>query len=89
MTSLICRRPADLLGLQKGSIKVGNDADLIVIDLKDEKRIRSIDLHSKCMWSPFEDWKAIFPSTVFVRGERLIDSGEIQVKKGFGEFVGE
>jgi len=89
LNSLISRRPADLLNLKKGAIKVGNDADLIVVDLNDEKRIRSDDLHYKCHWTPFEDWRAIFPSTVFIRGERLIDSGEIQVKKGFGKFVGE
>ena len=42
------------------------------------------------MWmTPFEDWKAIFPSTVFVRGIKLIDDGEIQVKQGFGNFVGD
>ena len=89
LNSLICRRPADLLNLQKGAIEVGKEADFIVIDLKDETRIKSDDLHYKCQWTPFEDWRAIFPSTVFVRGKRLIDRGEIQVKKGFGKFVGE
>jgi dihydroorotase len=86
---LICRRPAELLNVQKGAIKIGNDADLIVVDLSDETRIRSDDLHYKCQWTPFEDWRAIFPSNVFVRGKKLIDNGEIQVKKGFGKFVGE
>lgn len=89
LNSLICRRPASLLDLPKGAIEIGNDADLIVIDLKEETRIKSDNLHSKCKWSPFEDWKAIFPSIVFVRGKKLIDDGEIQVKKGYGNFVGE
>ena len=88
VVSLICRRPADLLNVSKGSIEIGRDADLIVVDFKDETRIKSDNLHSKCGWSPFEDWYALFPQHVFVRGEKLIDEGEIQVKQGFGKFVG-
>jgi len=86
--SLICSRPADLLGVPKGRIEVGKDADFIVVDFKDECRIKSEKLHSSCGWTPFEDWPAIFPMTFFVRGEKLIQDGEIQVKQGCGKFVG-
>jgi len=86
--SLMCHRPAELLNVPKGKIEVGRDADLIVVDLKDETKIKADDLHSKCGWSPFEDWPAIFPSHVFVRGEKLIEEHEIQVSRGFGRFVG-
>jgi len=88
LISLICKRPAELLNVQKGAIEVGRDADFIVVDIKEESRIRSDKLHSKCGWTPFEDWHAIFPTHVFVRGEKLIEDHEIQVKKGFGRFVG-
>ena len=88
VVSLISRRPGELLGIKKGCIKKGFDADFIVVDLKDEKRIESSNLHSKCGWTPFEDWPAIFPETVFVRGEKLIDENEIQINQGFGEFIG-
>ena len=87
--SLICMRPAELLQVNKGKIEIGYDADLVVVDLKeDECKIKSDMLHSKCGWSPFEDWPAIFPSHVFVRGEKLIEDHEIQVNQGFGRFVG-
>jgi dihydroorotase len=89
VVSLICFRPAELMGISKGKIEVGKDADLIVVDINKETRINSENLHSKCRWTPFEDWRAIFPSHVFVRGEKLIDEGEIHVKQGFGRFVGE
>ena len=88
LISLICQRPAELLGIQKGKIEIGRDADFIVVDLKEEARIKSSNLHSKCGWTPFEDWSAIFPSHVFVRGEKLIEEHEIQVSQGFGRFVG-
>ena len=58
------------------------------MDLKDETKIKSDDIHFKCGWTPFEDWPAVFPSHVFVRGERLIEDNEIQVSRGFGRFVG-
>ena len=87
--SLLCMRPAQLLQINKGRIAEGYDADFIVVDQKeDDFRIKSDKLHSKCQWSPFEDWSAVFPSHVFVRGEKLIEDHEIQVKQGFGRFVG-
>ncbi len=87
--SLICERPAELLDISKGKLEVGRDADFIVVDLKDDYRIKSDNLHSKCGWTPFEDWSAIFPTHVFIRGEKLIEDHEIQVSQGFGRFVGD
>ncbi len=86
--SLICSRPAELVGISKGCLKKDFDADFIVIDLKKADRIKSSKLHSKCECTPFESWSAIFPESVFVRGEKLIDENKIQVTQGFGRFVG-
>ena len=86
--SAICERPAELLGVPKGRIEIGRDADLTVVDIKEESEIKPDNLHSKCGWTPFEGYKALFPKYVFVRGERLIEDCEIQVNKGFGKFVG-
>jgi dihydroorotase len=88
LVSLLCIKPANLLGISKGRLEVGCDADFIVADLKDEGRIKSENLHSRCGWTPFEDWPAIFPEAVFIRGEKVIEDNEIQVKQGFGKFVG-
>jgi len=87
--STICEKPAEILNVSKGKIQIGKDADLIVVDIKEETRIKSEGLHSKCKWSAFEDWKAIFPKCVFIRGESVIEDNEISVSKGFGRFVGE
>ena len=86
--SLLCGRPAEILNIPKGKIEKGKDADLIIVDLKDETKIRADNLHSKCGWTPFEDWPAIFPTHVFIRGEKLIEDSSIKVKQGFGKFVG-
>ena len=89
LISLLCEKPANLLGVPKGKIEVGRDADFIIADLKEDCKIKSENLHSKCGWTPFEDWPAVFPECVFVRGEKLIEDHEIQVSQGFGRFVGE
>jgi dihydroorotase len=88
LISLLCIRPAELMNISKGRLEIGYDADFIVIDFKDEYKIRSDKLHSKCGWSPFEDWPAVFPECVFIRGEKLIEDHEIQVSQGIGRFVG-
>jgi dihydroorotase len=88
LISMLCVRPANLMGVSKGRLEAGFDADFIVVDLKDDCKIKSENLHSKCGWSPFEDWPAIFPENVFIRGEKLIDENEIQVSQGFGNFIG-
>ncbi len=87
--SLLCEKPAELLNVPKGYIQIGKDADLIVVGIKKEIKIKSENLHSKCKWSAFEDWEAIFPTHVFIRGEKVIEDNEIQVSQGFGRFIGE
>jgi len=89
LISLLCSRPADLLGVSKGRLETGYDADFIVVDIKKEEKIESENLHSRCGWSPFNDWPAVFPEAVFIHGEKVIENKEIQVKQGFGRFIGE
>ena len=88
LISIICEKPAELVGIPKGKIEVGRDADIIVLDIKKDCKIKSERLHSKCEWSPFEDWSAIFPMHVFIRGEKLIEDDEMLGSQGFGRFVG-
>ena len=88
LISLVCTRPANLLGIPKGKFEIGFDADFVVIDMDNDSKIKSDNLHSKCGWTPFEDWPAIFPESVFIRGEKMIEENEVQVKPGFGKFVG-
>jgi len=83
----MCERPARLLGVPKGKIEVGMDADFIFVDLKNICKITAEKLHSKCGWSPYEGMEAIFPSDVFIRGHRVVENYELCVGKGFGERV--
>jgi dihydroorotase len=88
LLALLCERPAQLLNLPKGKIEVGRDADFIVVDMKKTEPITAEKLHSKCGWTPFEGFPAIFPSMTFIRGEKVIDDHQVLVKQGFGTSVG-
>ena len=68
-------RPGEVFGLKKGRIEVGYDADLVVVDMMNESVIKGERLHSKCGWTAYEGKPAIFPKTVFLRGEKMIENG--------------
>jgi len=88
LLTLLCEKPAQLINLPKGKIEVGRDADFIVVDMKKTETITAEKLHSKCGWTPFEGFQGIFPSMMFIRGEKVIDDHHILVKQGFGKSVG-
>jgi D-hydantoinase len=87
---IFCKRPAEIFGLypQKGIIEVGSDADLTIIDLKKEKKVKADELHYKCGWTPYEGMVlAGWPQLVICRGEPICEDGEVVRKSGFGKFV--
>ncbi|MFP4001267.1 MAG: dihydroorotase [Thermoplasmata archaeon] len=80
--------PAKRLGLKRGKIKEGYDAELINIDFRDSNAINSERLHYKCGWSPFEGFQAIFPKYVISKGELIVDDKEFIGEKGEGNYIG-
>ena len=50
-------KPADIIGINKGRLKKGADADLTLIDLDAEWTIDPEKFHSRSKNSPFEDYK--------------------------------
>ena len=82
---VLIEAPARRFCPQKGSIGEGKDADIIVLDMKDIRKIKGEELHSKAGWTPFEGMEGIFPEEVYVRGRRIIKKGNFEGEKGFGE----
>jgi len=81
---------AKIFGLypRKGAISIGSDADFVIVDLNLEKEVRVEDLKSACDYSLFEGqilkgW----PVKTIVRGEVVMDNGEITAEPGYGVFV--
>jgi len=81
LTRAACYRPASLFDLNKGYIDVGMDADLTVVDLKKTTTVKGDRLLSKCGWTPFEGWEAVFPHAVFVRGSMVMEDSVITDKR--------
>ena len=69
----------------KGRIEEGYDADLVLVDPDASTPIEATELHSKCMWTPFEGTNAVFPELTMLRGTVVYRNGEFT--EGTGENV--
>ena len=71
--------PAKLLGLdQKGSLKIGAIADLVVVDPKIEKTVDTNEFYSKGKNCPFIGEKLFgWPWMVFKNGKLVLSEGRI------------
>jgi dihydroorotase len=80
-------RPAKLFGLypRKGAIRVGGDADIVLVDPVKTKTITDADVLSKCGWTPYAGVtvKGV-PLYTFLRGRAIYDDGSLAVSDGFG-----
>ncbi len=48
--------PAKILGINRGTLKIGSDADIVIIDINREFKVKSEEFISKGKNSPFEGW---------------------------------
>ena len=90
LTELICSNPGKLMGLypQKGAIKIGSDADLVLIDPHKRVTITHSKLHSNCDWSPYEGMKLYgVPEMTISRGKIIAENGTFIGKAGWGKFI--
>ncbi len=88
LIQLLATKPADIFGLERGSIHVGDVADLVVVDMDQEYVIDSSKFHSKAKYSPFDGWKMKGrPVKTFVSGRLAFDSGEIVAEPGSGPIL--
>ena len=89
LIKLTAKEPARIFHLKKrGSLAVGNWADLVVVDMKRECIIDSSLFVSKAKYSPFDGMRIKgMPIMTFVNGNLIMDSGEIVAKPGTGLVV--
>lgn len=82
--------PAKVMGQfpRKGCIRVGSDADLVLVDMKMQRVIRGEGLHGKTKWTPFEGWRTRgAPIATYVRGVEAYVDGEAVASPGHGVFL--
>jgi dihydroorotase len=87
LVNAVCEKPGEIFGINKGKIEVGYDADLIMVDMREEVEIDTENLHSKCGWSAYEGFSAVFPKFTFLRGEIVVEDWELTGEVGWGEMV--
>jgi dihydroorotase len=81
---LICENPSKIFHLEnKGFIKEGMDADIVMVDMKKEGIINPDDFKSKAKFSPFKGFKVRgMPIMTMVRGEVVMEEGDVFKNKG-------
>lgn len=87
---LVSTNPARIMGLspQKGSIEIGRDADLMILDPGEEKIISTEVLHQHCDYTPFTGMSVKgWPKIVMLRGKVLVRDGILRASKGFGQYI--
>src|SRR5213083_64434 len=90
MVELLSTNPAKLFGLypRKGTIAVGSDADIVVFDPEKTLTISAETHHSKSDYNLFEGTEVTgVPEVVLLRGQILVENGELVASPGVGQFV--
>jgi dihydroorotase len=80
-------RPAKIFGLypRKGAIRVGADADIVLVDPAKRHTITDADVLSKCGWTPYAGREVQgIPMYTLLRGTLINDNGTLELHEGFG-----
>jgi dihydropyrimidinase len=87
---IISTTPARLFGLypRKGTIAVGSDADIVVLDPERRVVIDERKLHTRAGYDPFHGKDITgWPVTTLARGEVVAHEGEFLGRQGRGRLI--
>jgi dihydropyrimidinase len=86
---LVATTPARVYHLpNKGAIEVGRDADLVVVNLDEERLVTDASLHDPQAYTIFAGQTMRgWPITTISRGEVIVDGGECRATPGRGRFI--
>ncbi|HEX2617814.1 MAG TPA: dihydropyrimidinase [Flavobacteriales bacterium] len=82
--------PAKIFGMfpRKGTIGIGSDADLILLDPNEKHTLSAKSHHMNVDYSSYEGMELTGKvKTVILRGQVAIDKGAVKIPKGYGRFV--
>ncbi|MCX8169797.1 MAG: amidohydrolase family protein, partial [Candidatus Methanomethyliaceae archaeon] len=84
LVELMCYNPARIFGLKgKGTLEVGADGDIVIVDKDLEKKVTADELHYKCKWTPYEGMRLRgWPIITIIGGEIAYKDGEFFPVRG-------
>jgi len=79
VVSWMSESPAKIYRIyEKGSIEVGKDADMVLVDMDLKKTVRNGELHTKVNWSPYNGIELQgWPVRTIVNGQTVYLNGEV------------
>jgi dihydropyrimidinase len=90
LARVMSENPARIFGLypRKGTIQVGSDADLTIIDPNAETEVSAQKLHGKAGYTAYEGWSVRGKiAMTLLRGRVLIEDGKVVTQPGYGQFL--
>lgn len=90
LAELMSAAPARVFGLgpAKGTVALGSDADLVMVDLEAIRAVERCPL-SSCDYTPYQGWDLSgWPVLTIVRGRVVMEEGNILAPPGWGRPTG-
>ncbi len=87
---LVSTSPAKFFGLfpEKGTVRVGSDADLVLFDPKASFKISAMTQHQNVDYTPYEGFKGKgIARVVIANGQVIVRDGEFLGRPGTGRFL--
>jgi dihydropyrimidinase len=90
LVEVCCTKPAKVSGLypQKGEIRIGSDADLVIVDTTTTRTCRAAELLTSCDFTVFEGRELTgWPVMTLLRGQVIFRDGKVVAKPGTGRYL--
>jgi dihydropyrimidinase len=91
LVEVCCLNNAKISGIypQKGTLQVGSDADLVILDLDKKIKLSPGKMNYEVAdFSPYEDWEIKgWPVLTMLRGRVIVEDGEFVATPGVGRYI--
>lgn len=90
LVEVCCYNNAKVFGMypRKGTISIGSDADLVIVDMNKEVTLSAKLFQTLADYTPYDGMKVKgWPVTTMVRGNIVVEDGEVVGRPGMGEYV--